>query len=913
MLDTVSGTLKVVVPIVGSVDSVGKPIKGADPFRPKSLPHVLNQTVYLTSNGGTPTAVNRLILKTTLSNDPITLNEQVPIEVITAGGTHKIDSVPGTVAQVLNAYAAGGLIEWMSLTLEVTLPKTKGNVFDFGAISLTAQVNSTGIADNSITETKVLDDSISTPKLQANAVTADKVSANAITAGKIAANAIEAGKIKAGAITTDHLQSKIITGDKIAVGAITASSGIIGSIDARTITAGTIAAARFAANTINADSVLVNGSLGSTIIKDGAITTSKIKAGAITADSGIIGSINAGTITVGEMDGARIKASTVSADKLLVGTGGNLIPWGQVARGESLDPHYQYGSGAIAMEAANTALGIPPHMRVSNSSASGVQLSASFRPAPGLNFQSSPGSKYTFKVKAYALSGDTVQAQVRIYWYTNPAAGSGYINSGGSTNVTLSRDGLTEVSVTATAPARAAYALPFISVTAGSAVGVVEADFRSQVGATLIEGGAISTEHIRTGAITAESGIIGSIDANVITSGKIMGNQIDADALNGKTITGATIRTASSGSRVELTQNGLKQYNSRGATIVDMTSGSFSLAGGSITGSTIKTATSGSRVEINTQGLKQYNASNEVIAEMVAGSMVMRGVLEQSNSQATMQVGPSWSSLSPGIRWDNVPSHSWDAGIAVNGSSGNMIVQGPGKGKDGAALNLSNDKVWLGSRAAGRSTLDLSNSLAYLQARDSSDAVVGALWMDAADGVILSANARSLALWGNEKQILGSSSDSTGPYVHSPAARDRTYSGTGNGHVTVNGVIGRISSSIRYKTAVEDFEPDSTVLDVQPRTWLDRAEVSRWEGANAARQELGQGPLPAEYAEADEPRRYFGAIAEEVDELGLDHLVVYDAFGQPESLAYDRFAIALIPIVREQRDRIERLEAQLTS
>src|SRR5699024_11086788 len=83
-----------------------------------------------------------------------------------------------------------------------------------------------------------------------------------------------------------------------------------------------------------------------------------------------------------------------------------------------------------------------------------------------------------------------------------------------------------------------------------------------QVGATLIEGGAISTEHIRAGAITAESGIIGSIDANVITVGKIMGNQLDADAINGKTITGAKIRTASSGSRVALTHNGLKPYNS---------------------------------------------------------------------------------------------------------------------------------------------------------------------------------------------------------------------------------------------------------------------------------------------------------------------------------------------------------------
>src|SRR5699024_9257672 len=54
-------------------------------------------------------------------------------------------------------------------------------------------------------------------------------------------------------------------------------------------------------------------------IEDGSVTTDKIAAGAITAESGIIGSIDAGTITVGEMDGARIKAQTIAADRLLVG------------------------------------------------------------------------------------------------------------------------------------------------------------------------------------------------------------------------------------------------------------------------------------------------------------------------------------------------------------------------------------------------------------------------------------------------------------------------------------------------------------------------------------------------------------------------------------------------------------------
>src|SRR5699024_8101597 len=96
-------------------------------------------------------------------------------------------------------------------------------------------------------------------------------------------------------------------------------------------------------------------------IEDGSVTTEKIAAGAITAESGIIGSINAGTITVGEMDGARIKANTIAADRILVGTGGNLAPWDQVRRGETVAPHVTFNGdadGTISVGAEDTSRGV---------------------------------------------------------------------------------------------------------------------------------------------------------------------------------------------------------------------------------------------------------------------------------------------------------------------------------------------------------------------------------------------------------------------------------------------------------------------------------------------------------------------------------------------------------------------------
>src|SRR5699024_1333387 len=128
---------------------------------------------------------------------------------------------------------------------------------------------------------------------------------------------------------------------------------------------------------------------------------------------------------------------------------------------------------------------------------------------------------------------------------------------------------------------------------------------KETVGATLIEGGAITTEHIRAGAITAESGIIGSIDANVITVGKIMGNQLDADAINGKTITGATIiagKNSDWGARVEINDGGLSQYNGLNVKTLYMGNGDFWLYGGTITGSTFRTSSSYPRVQMDAEG-----------------------------------------------------------------------------------------------------------------------------------------------------------------------------------------------------------------------------------------------------------------------------------------------------------------------
>ena len=878
---TATGTVSVIFPALGAADpsDLSMVFDGTEASK-TGLGLLADIALYVDSPGGAPTfeSVFLVDLPSMGEIQPLVIN--IPVSEGSggySGATHHVTKVDDDTATALDLYLRRGLASRIAFGIRVTFPAVAGAWVKMMGLKVSQTLGGDGIVDGAITETKVSDDAISTPKLQAGA----------IVAGKIAANAIE----------TDHLKSKVITGEKLAVGAIT-------------------------------------------------------------AESGIIGSINAGTITVGEMEGARIKGHTVTADKLLVGGDRNWLPNGDLSAGDASGwPAPSSGAGPV-YSATDKPEGLP-----------GSVAYKTLYTARGESFGRFPvagATSLTFSVWVKAdKPGSVVYIEVRDQ-DDGHARRSGYGWSGDTTADSYPI-GRMEVPTTWTKWTSTMRLHPEVSEvyiggmyfnhSAGSerdaTISYAGMSLSPMIGGTLIEGGAISTEHIRAGAITAESGIIGSIDANVITVGKIMGNQLDADAINGKTITGAKIRTASSGSRVELTHNGLKQYNSLGATIVDMTSGSFTLQGGSITGSTIKTATSGSRVEINTQGLKQYNSSNEVIAEMVGGSMVMTGVLEAENNVGQFQAGmafPDGSSTSPGLRWNNIGGTGTWGGIATTNTSRGpgLAMQGPGGTGKYAYVDLSIERAavranststryaylnmdpaageginltrstsanggswvtmkddvsvftWHGSDANQTTYLNMRANAYDLRAYGASGDLVSGLWADTS-ATTLSAYKRNLELWGRRVQSMS------------------IYNTTGVASASVyinasTGSLGRNTSSARYKQDIEAAEPLERLLDVETRYWRDRNAVAQYAEAQAYLKEIGEGPLPCSLSETpDEPGFEFGAIAEEVDGLGLSDLVVYDAFGRPDALHYEKFGIALIPIVRSLRDRIEELEAQLES
>jgi hypothetical protein len=105
----------------------------------------------------------------------------------------------------------------------------------------------------------------------------------------------------------------------------------------------------------------------------------------------------------------------------------------------------------------------------------------------------------------------------------------------------------------------------------------------------------------------------------------------------------------------------------------------------------------------------------------------------------------------------------------------------------------------------------------------------------------------------------------------------RTGGGSANLTMHDDGYISKVTSSLRYKSDVQDWHPGMAALNLRPRSWT----------------------------QGDTGVRYYGYIAEEVAEV-LPELVVYDEEGRPDALSYDRFTSATIPVLQ---DIVRRLDA----
>ncbi|MGO3425572.1 phage tail protein [Lactiplantibacillus plantarum] len=135
-------------------------------------------------------------------------------------------------------------------------------------------------------------------------------------------------------------------------------------------------------------------------------------------------------------------------------------------------------------------------------------------------------------------------------------------------------------------------------------------------------------------------------------------------------------------------------------------------------------------------------------------------------------------------------------------------------------------------------------------------------------------------------------------YLYNFSTYMRTTSHAANVYVADDGAIVRASSASKYKTNIErsfDIGMGERILEVPTAHWFDKAEVRK----------------KTLDPQAPDPRRYFGMIADDLDDAGLTELVEYNEKGEVEGIMYDRVALTLIPIVRNYRDRITKLESEI--
>ena len=129
-------------------------------------------------------------------------------------------------------------------------------------------------------------------------------------------------------------------------------------------------------------------------------------------------------------------------------------------------------------------------------------------------------------------------------------------------------------------------------------------------------------------------------------------------------------------------------------------------------------------------------------------------------------------------------------------------------------------------------------------------------------------------------------------YIHLYGGLPPTTSDSANVCMASDGAILKVTSASKYKKDIErTYETDygEKLLELPTATWIDKAEAKR----------------------SKNPRRYFGMIAEDLADAGLEMLVRRDANGEVDGIEYERLACALIPVVRELKEKINKLEGKI--
>lgn len=631
----------------------------------------------------------------------------------------------------------------------------------------------------------------------------------------------------------------------------------------------------------------------------------KLTAGAATIDSAVVNKIAAETASIQEADIKNlfvsngtfseavidklwadvIHARKITADMMAIGSFDNLVP----------DPSFEDGGkgwrddGASSFNFMNGADGARTgkwwlKLTLSTTGLTHAHYHDTMIPV---------GAGETFKCGLHwkVLSGDGY-ARVRMYEY---GATNNYLRStlAGASSEIIS-DGWNRSSVSFTPREDARFirlrVAPYANVE-NTVFAVDDVYCNRMSGGELIVDGAITTEKLDANAVTAgkvaanaitadkiSSGAVtatkidsGAVTADKIKAGAITADKLDAGAITGKTITGGTI-------------NGAKVVGGQFQTDADENKGVLIRSNLGV----VSRNSDGSSAALYDGLINCKGSGGGELSLMANPSVVSIGIKTkgQSGSGGLFAMGSSLTIDPPQSSGHAQPKLVLTSDTYTNG---------------GATLGIHAETINLSPRGDAVVSRPITIRAGILGATD--DVKVQAKRLELNGGDFL-----------KQGQILLNNDSSA--YVLSETIYLRTYSSAANMYITANGVLGRSTSALKYKTDVQAVDTSSyedALLGIEHKSWVDKTEAKGYEDYLAWEAEHPLQPIPQEMLETPTapPKRHYGAIADEFHEAGLSQFVTYDQNGEVEGLAYDRVGVALLPIVRKQRDKIADLEAKL--
>lgn len=347
-----------------------------------------------------------------------------------------------------------------------------------------------------------------------------------------------------------------------------------------------------------------------------------------------------------------------------------------------------------------------------------------------------------------------------------------------------------------------------------------------------------------------KSAMIESIEAEKIRTGTLDANKVNVIHLNASNITAGVI-------------NG---HNLR----IDLNAGNVEFQAGRI-----HSYDNGIDININDKYISVANYANRVL---ISGGEIQMIQPNLFSRQATPYV--RISNAGAGSSWGGATFWGRDFFVVTNGANDRgMFTTSLGQERFSGISGGKSNSDWQVTKIGGAERgVFISGGKAFQ------------------NGISFSPYIRVGHPGSNGTGMRGSNITIEGDYIYLKSPH-KTSKGA-NAYIAPDGALIPSTSAAKYKTdIVRSFETEmgNKLLEVPVAHWKDKEEVLA--------KNLDSN--------AKDPETYFGMIADDLDDAGLNELVEYDDKGAVNGIQYDRVALAIIPLIRNYRDRITELENEV--